>query len=267
MAKVDGVSVGTFVASTPNATPVSDVVTWLNGMSGWSAILQDDARRATLCGLPNTVAGAFGPQNCKNVTFQVITFYDFHGGVYQQNSPAGTTENVIFADNVITNFAGQGMFISSVSVANDFVFVNNVFHEKPTPGWTFIAQWSRSGNKSHVVFAHNSFVQNLRLATSGGWNADNYCLIANNAIGGIYWDVTPDLDLRIDGNHVYESSGSPSGATNHTVGGDALTIWQSIATGDITPKGELLTNLKLPVLSWDYLGSRRSKSDCAGASV
>lgn len=266
-AKVDGASVGTFAVSTPSATAVSAVVAWLNGLSGWSATTQNDERRASLCGLPGTIAGAFGPQNCKSVTLQIITFYDVHGDFYQQNSPANVTENVIVTDNIVSNFAGQGFFISSTSVANDFVFVNNSFHEAPGTGWTFLSQLARAGAKSHLVFGHNSYTQTLRLATSGGWNADAYCLIANNAIAGVYWDVTPDTDIRIDGNHVYATSGTPSGATNHTIGGDASTLWQSIAAGDVTPKSALLTNLKLPVLGRDYLGRRRSKADAAGAAV
>lgn len=270
-AKVDGVSVGTQDVTLAAATAVSTVVAWLNGLTGWIATTQDDTRRANLTSLSNNAGAAFGPQNVKSVTLQLYSFYDVHGDFYQQNSPANLTENVIVTDTIITNFAGQAFFISSTSVANDFVFVNVAYHDKGVGG-TFLSQLGRTGAKSHVVFAHISSTQEFLLRTAlgsgtGGWNADAYCMFANDAIKAISWDGTPDTDIRIANNHYYGTSGLPSGDVGGTAGGDASTLWQSIATGDVTPKGALLTNLKLPVLGRDYLGRRRSKADAAGAAV
>lgn len=266
-AKVDGVSVGTFVVSTAAATACSAVVAWLNGLAGWSASLQNDNRRASLCSIPLNIGGAFGPQNCKNALLQIVTFYDAHGDAYQQNSPAGLTENVIFADNVMTNFAGQFHFISSTSVANDFLFINNSFHEKPGTGWTFLSQWGRTGAKSHVVFAHNSSTQILYLRPAAGWNADPYCLVANNAINGIAWDGTPDGDIKIDQNHVYAINAAPAGSTGTTTGGDAETFWANAAIGDFTPMGALLAAKRKPAVRFDRRRRKRASLDTAGATA
>lgn len=266
-AKVGGVSVGTLTVTKAPPTAVSTVVNWLNTLSGWSAALQSDLIRANLCSIPNNIGGAFGPTNVKDVTLQIVTFLDAHGDFYQTNLPANTPENVVIADNVVTNWAGQGWFFSTTTQLNDFAVVNNAFYEKPIPGWTFLSQWGRASVKSHIVMAHNSSSQQLWIRVSQGTDPDAYCLVANNAISGIVWEGTPDAQVRIANNHYFAGSSVPSGDINGTVGGDTASLWQSAPSGDFTPKGALLTNLKLPAIARDYLGKRRSRTEVAGSAI
>lgn len=275
-AKVDGVSVGTFTTDrfyTVGNGRNSSVVNWLNSLSGWSATLQDDTRRASVLSVVGGTGVAFSARNCKNVTLQLVTYFDYHGDFYQQNSPAtSTTENVIVAHNVVTNFAGQCFFISSSSVARDFIFINNCFHGKAAfgayynPG-NFFSQIDRSGAKSHLVFAHNSSTQGFYIRTTGGWTADTYCLFADNVFRTLEWLTTPNANMRLADNHLFGGATTPSGSTNTTTGGTDTDLFQSVSTGDFTPKGALLTNLKVPAIRRDLQGRVRARMEAPGASV
>lgn len=275
-ARVDGAAVGTFTTDrfyTVGTGRNSSVVAWLNGLSGWSATLQEDTRRASVLGIVGGTGGAFSARNCKSVTLQLVTHFDYHGDFYQQNSPAtSTTENVIVAHNVVTKFAGQCFFISSSSVARDFVFLNNCFHGKAAfgayynPG-NFFSQIDRSGAKSHLVFAHNSSTQGFYIRTTGGWTADAYCLFAGNVFRTLEWLNTPNANMRLDGNHLFGGATTPSGSIATTTGGTDTDLFQSVSTGDFTPKGALLNNLKVPVIRRDLQGRVRARMEAAGAAV
>lgn len=278
-AKVDGASVGTFTTDrfyTVDNGRVSSVVNWINGLSGWSATLQDDTRRASVMSIVGGKGAGFTARNCKNVTLQLVTMFDIHGDVYQHlTTGSPLSENVILDGNVITNYCGQCFFISSSFQARDFMFVNNSFHGKPGPSGAgdynvkanFYSQLGRTGAKSHVVFAHNSSTQGWLLRSEDGFTVDQYCLIGNNVHTGIAWTGTAMAGLKIDGNHLFTGATNPTYGTNTTIGGGETDLWQSAANGDFTPKGALLSNLKLPALARDFRGRRRARADVAGASV
>lgn len=263
-AKVNGAVVGTRVVTNTPPTAVSTVVSWLRSLPGWSATIQSDAVRANLCSVQNNIGRAFAPRNVKNVTLQIVTFLDAHGDFYQTNVPANTSENVVIADNVVTNFAGQGFFLSTNSDIADYLIVNNGFHGKLVPGWTFLSQWGRTGAKSHIVMAHNSSTQALWIRTSEGMKTDAYCLVADNALGGLAWNGPPDRDVRICDNHLFSGNAALPGGTNTTIGGDATSLWQNAQGGDFTPKKELLMNLKVPSMEHDQKHRKRATLDCAG---
>ena len=263
-AKVDGSSVGTFAVGRTSGATMTTVVAWLNGLTGWSATLQDASLHPALLSISGGIGGAFTAQNVKNTTLQLYTYFDLHADWYQQNSPANTTENVIVYGNNVSRTDGQMVFISSTSVANDYLFLNNCWSLK-NQALTYYSQWGRSGTKSHVVMAHNSSSQQLWLRPSGGWTADTYCLVANNALLSIVWDGTPSGNIKIANNHYLTGATLPSGDVGGTIGGTVTDVWQSAAGGDYTPKGALLTNLKTRAFSRDLLGVDRSRVDAAGA--
>lgn len=275
-AKVDGATVGTFTTDrfyTATNGRNSSVVNWLNGLAGWSATLQDDTRRASVLSVVGGKGAGFTARNCKNVTLQLVTMFDQHGDVWQHlTTGSPITENVIVADNVITNFAGQCFFIASSFAARDFIFLNNGFHGKPGPSYAgdynvrsdFFSQMSRSGVKSHVVFAHNSMTQGWLLRPADGFNADGYCLWANNVARSMAWVGTPDADIRIVNNHLLAGATLPAGTTGSSMGGTEEDLWQNPAAGDFAPQGALLTNLKPPSLRNDRNRKARKASDCAG---
>lgn len=263
-AKVNGAVVGTQVVTNTPPTSVSTVASWLGGLAGWSANVQSNAVRANLCSIPNNIGGAFSPQNVKNETLQIVTFLDAHGDLYQTNVPANTPENVVIADNVVTNFAGQCFFLSTNTDIADYLIVNNAFHGKAVRGWTFLSQWGRAGTKSHIVMAHNSSTQALWIRPNEGMNADAYCLLADNALGGLAWNGTPDPDVRISDNHLFGGNTAPAGGINTTIGGDAASLWRNAQGGDFTPRQELLLNPKVPSMSYDQRRRKRATLDCAG---
>lgn len=272
-AKVNGASVGSFTVnkyySVANGRN-SSVVAWLNGLPGWAATLQDDTRRVTFCSNVGGKGAAFGPINCKNTALQIVTMFDQHGDVWQ-HLINGVPENVIVADNVITNFAGQCFFIASTTPARDFIFLNNCYHGKPTvPGSynikeNFYSQLDRSGVKSHVVIAHNSSTQGWWLRPASGFDADAYCMWANNAMLQLSWLGTPDADIRIANNHIMSSAPSPGPDTATVIGGSETSLWQNAAAGNFRPAGELLANPKAPVLKFDRTGKKRGSVDSVGA--
>lgn len=265
-AKVDGTSVGTFAVGRTSGATMTTVVAWLNGLTGWSATLQDASLHPALLSIAGGIGGPFTAQNVKSTTLQLYTYFDLHADWYQQNSPANVQENVIAFGNICSNIDGQMMFLSSVSPTNDFFFLNNCWSLK-NQSLTFYSQLGRAGAKSHVVIVHNSSTQQLWLRPAAGWNADAYCLIANNVLLSIVWDGTPDTDISISNNHYLTGATVPSGDVGGTVGGTVTTAWQSVSTGDFSPRGSLLTNLKTRIMRRDGQGQHRSRVDVAGAYV
>lgn len=278
-ARVDGVSVSTFTTTIyyENSTGQNtNVVAWLNGLPGWSATLQDNSRKASVLSIPGAKGAGFTARNCKNVTLQIVTMFDMHADLWQHlTTGAPITENVVFADNVVTNFVGQGMFISSSFECRDFIFVNNGFHGKPGPSYAgdynikgnAFSQIGRSGRKSHLIMAHNSFTQGLLLRNNDGFASDIYTLIANNVFSSMNWDNngTPTANLAIKGNHLSTGALLPAASTSTSIGGSEADLWQSATTGDFTPKGALLANLKTPSVQYDRNRKKRAAIDCAGA--
>jgi len=270
-AKVNGLVVGTLQVSksASSATPCSAVVSWLNGLPGFRASLQDDSRRATMCSLPNLKGTSFGPANLKSTTLQVVTMFDIHSDVWQQLF-SGITENVIFCDNVIKDHVGQCFFISTPQPARDFIFVNNCYYGKKVLGqysrtdW-FSNQLGRSGMKSHVVFAHNSTTQQWWFRTEDGFDVDPYCLFASNVAPSVNWRGKPTSKLQITDNHFYAMTTRLAMSTGTSIGGSEEQIWPRAAAGDFTPNGPLLYATAKPCVLQDSRGRSRQRSDVPGA--
>ena len=265
-AKVDGASVGTFSVGRTSGATVATTVAWLNGLTGWSATLQDNSLHPAFLSIAGGIGGAFTAQNVKSTTLQLYTYYDIHADWYQQNSPANVTENVIAYGNNISRTDGQMVFLSSTSVSNDYLFINNCWSLK-NQSLALYSQWGRSGTKSHVAMAHNSSSQQLWLRPAAGWTADTYCLVANNVFLSIVWDGTPSANVTIANNHYLTGASLPSGDVGGTIGGTVATLWQNAAGGDYSPKGALITNLKTRIFGRDMNGAARARIDVPGAYV
>ncbi|MBF9151380.1 hypothetical protein [Novosphingobium jiangmenense] len=270
-ARVNGGIVGTFEASKSSSTATScaEVVDWLNRLPGFSAVLQDNTRRATMCSLTKLKGGAFGPTPVKGVALPVVTMFDIHADFWQHLFQ-GIEENVIVADNVVREFVGQCFFISSPAQARDFVFVNNCFAAKNVyvqygrKDYLF-SQIGRAGRKSHLVFAHNSMTQGWAFRTEDGMEIDRYCLFANNVSPNVVWSGPPSEQMKVTNNHLFAMSAPPAGSTGTTTGGTEAEIWPGEATGDFTPAGTLAASVSQPSLAWDAKGRRRGVADAAGA--
>lgn len=264
--KENGAVIGTKTVTKSGPTTLcSEVVTWINSLSGWSATLQSDLVRATACSKPLNIGGAFTAINVKGKTLQIVTFIDSHGDVYQTNIPANTPENVVVADNVITNFSGQCFFLSTTSALKDFVFINNAFHDSGVSGYTFYSQFGRSGAQSHIVVAHNSMTQGWLFRPDSGFKSDTYCLFSNNVVPSIAWTGTPDMGMQISHNHCYSMSTAAVGSVGSSFGGSATQIWPTAASGNFAPSGNLLMASAASSVTFDWQGRRRAESDAQGA--
>ncbi|MBB4613086.1 hypothetical protein [Novosphingobium taihuense] len=273
-ARVDGEVVGTFTTDrfyTVAAGRNSSVARWINSLPDWSAILHDDTRRASVLSRVGGKGAGFAEMDCRDAPLELVTMFDYHGDFYQQNTPAAwTTENVVVAGNVITNFAGQCFFISSVSPSQDFIFVENCFHGKPgSTGYNrrdhFFSQLDRKGPKSHVVFAHNSMTQGWVLRTAGGFRADRYCLWTNNVLGGLQWLGPAQPAIRLTRNYLFRDPRVPAGAIDTETGGTEADLFVDAQRGDFAPHGRLGLAAMAPVLTWDSGGRRLGRASPPGA--
>lgn len=277
-AKVDGVSVGSFVAlSTPAgwaadvAYTVQNFVAWLNGLTGWSAALLNNTRVAWSL-VPQgsgLIPGAWAARNVKGVTLTLDSTFDIHADWYQLQS-GGNRENVVIADNITTDFVGQ--IFHTEGNFTDVVVLNNAWHIKdPWPGGgnrlnargTF-----HSRVQSHSVFAHNTVAgQIFRISGQGylGSDMDSHCLIANNALNYFEWFSGTDASPTIKDNHFFEGASDIAYAVGTTVGGAEADLFADAAAGDFTPQGALLANLKGPVLRRDAGKVSRTIAAPAGA--
>jgi hypothetical protein len=269
-ARVDGVSVGTFTISstTLGATyDVADVVAWINTLPDWSATLLDDTVRASF--LIHTPSGIHGFNNISvkpgPTTFS--TAIDLHVDFAQF---IATNENAIFLNTVVWNIDAQNIYPGTTTGMRDTFYVNCAFH-LGAAGTGLVSQLSSAS--SHVVVAHCTLAnQSLNMRTDfTDWrkfNPDAYCLVANNVMSAILWSGTPDTDLVITGNHTHGfdiHSTVPSGAVNHSTGGDGSTLFADMAAGDFTPAGALLANLKAPIVKYDRNRVLRGATAATGA--
>ncbi len=274
-AKVAGSSVGTFTltadaagfAANTNYT-VQNVVTWLNTLTNWSATLLDNTRRAVALGKPgaNPVGGAFSATDCKTAPLTLETVFDLHTDMWRLFT--GTQENVVCADNVFYDCVGQGYWITSNGGTGlkDVIIVNNTMHQDTADPDAEFSYTQLADIQSHVVFAHNSLTQGINLrSASSSYNPDAYCLVANNVSVFINWTGTADVNLTLKDNHLFTGGTVPIYATGTTIGGVDATLFASAATGDFTPIGALLTNLKTPVVARDLARAVRATPDAAGA--
>lgn len=270
-AKVAGSTVGTFTLRNAEADfnantnyTVANVVGWLNSLSGWTATLLDNTRRATALSRTNNAGGSFEAANVKTAPLTLATMFDQHGDLWQWG---GTPENVIFSDNLCYNNSVQSIFFGPPAGISDAMVVNNVFDldESDFNFGSFLNQLGAV--QSHVVIAHNSITnQETVLRRDTDYNPDNYCLLANNVASSIRWlGVGTDSDLAIRHNHLHTGSSLPAGSTGTTFGGNRTTLFVDAVGGDFTPQGPLLDILKTPVLRYDRTGAARGVPALLGA--
>lgn len=276
-ARVDGVTVGTFTVLSTEAAftagtnyNVSNVVNWINTLSGWTAVLQNDTRIA--CALTNGAAGygAFTNINVKTATLQLYTAFDLHTDFYQKDS-INLVENVIIYGNSGTDIDAQFIMIGG-NDSRDWAIIGNALDaldpSVDNPGGTTLAsQFSRAHR--HVIFAHNSFPQQTLALRTGAssvqqYDPDAYCLVANNSVRNISWDTTADADLVIKNNHLHTGV-TGTGSPGEVKSGTPSTLYANYDIGDFTPAGALATNLKTAVWAWDLKGARRNPSARPGA--
>jgi len=256
--KVDGVSVGAItLQNTVTTDPyfdVSDVVTWINTLTDWTATLLDDTRRATALAKDGSTFG-WTDYDAKTAPQTLIAKFDLHGDWYQVQS---ALENVVIADNVGTDLETQDIFFTG-QVLKDFLVVNNVWHNGLV--YDYVSQFSAA--QGHVVLAHNTWANQVvwHRTLSGVYNPDTYCLFANNTFS--YWSAfSSDTDLVTTNNHQQTGTGY---GTNVSVGGTEATLFADSAGGDFTPVGALLANLKTPVVKYDQAQALRGTTAPAGA--
>lgn len=284
-ARVDGVSVGTFTVDSTEAAflagtnyNVANVVNWLNSLAGWTATLLDDSRVATVLGLTGTKTSNntanFTNVDCKTAPLTLVTMFDVHADWGQYNVGSTAYENIVIANNTVIGAVTQNLFIgNNSSPIRDFIVVNNSFHNDGDSKTNAIFS-QFLGNHGHMVTAHNTFAnQELRCRSSNV--VDAYCLLANNALvafaAEVLGGVTGAVGLTIRDNHLQTGGNVPPAnfifptATGTTVGGAEADLFPRAASGDFTPAGVLLSNLKRPVIRHGARGTRRSLSDVAGA--
>lgn len=278
-AKVDGSSVGTYTVYNTSAKWIadedywpSDVVAWLNGLTDWSATTVDDTRRATACSTTGNKGAAFTDVDAKTSALTVVTMFDLHADFWQQ-STAGDTENVIIANNLITDFAGQCFFINVAGDSRDVFFVNNAYHGKASNGEYntkefFFSQVDNSGDKTHVVVAHNSMTQGWVFDPSA-YASDEYCVFSNNAVKTMNVDAgTFDAGYIVANNHIFSTGSDQVTVSSGTSqAGDEGSLWDDAAAGDFDPAGALLSNLAVPVLAFDLEDAARGATSAKGALV
>ncbi len=265
-----GNSVGHYAGTSGDGYTMQDVVNWLNGFTGVTAILDSDKWRASAGTLPTLRAQGFPATDIKDTVLQIYTAFDRHGDWFQQRI-ASVSENIIAYDNIAINLQTQNLFIASTADARDFLFFNNAFWNDPqaSPYFDHEIVTSQLGNTgsahSHVVIAHcTNANQGLLIRTDiSGFEMDSYCLIANNTCIRLDFAGAVDADPSIKGNHVH--SGENIAGLDGTSGGDELSLFTDAAAGDFAPQGSLAANLNSAVVALDLNRSLRVNNTAAGA--
>lgn len=246
------------------ALPMMDVVEWIDRQTGWRANLLDGSRAGNYIGMPGNVETGFADTDSKSAALTLVSSIPLHTDWYQLSFGSDDDENVVLAFNKVHNSSAQNIFISGDAThPRDFIIINNAFDNHSSDG--LLSQWGRAPF-SHVVMAHNTWsTQGVILRADQGFSADGFCLIANNVMPTLTWAGTPDVEVVIADNHLMAGAKNPSGAARTTIGGSHNTLFVNTSEGDFTPAGELLSNLKLPVVAMDASGGTRIPPSPAGA--
>lgn len=270
-AKVGGATVGTFTIQSSEAAytantnyTVQNVVTWLNSLSGWSATLLDNSRFAAVLSKSGNSGAAFSATDVKSAPLTLVTTFDYHADFYADESGG---ENVVIFGNKGTNHYNQDIFFYSPSGARDYHVVNNAFHNGTSTNPNHAAQSSQLGYvHSHVVIAHNTLAnQALLLRVDTGYAPDGYSMIANNVCRDFSWQGPGNGVLVLARNHLHTGAVGAAIGDQTTVGGTLADLFAGAASGDFTPSGALVANLKTPVVSFDRGGRQRGQPDAAGS--
>jgi hypothetical protein len=243
---------------------VNFINTTLKGLDpGWDAtLLNTQGRRASSASLAGLKGQGFGDTNCRTTPRVIVSNFDAHGDWYQQRFNT-ITENVIAYQNVAFDMQTQNIFISSNVPARDFIFISNALGNDPIGSDYFleevvatqIGRSNAANAMSHIVVAHCS-MPNQRIIFRNDGTAfstfDAYCLVANNVCRGLTKSIADrPVGAVIKNNHIHAGQTPLAEATGTSIGGDRSSLFASFATGDFTPQGALLSNLKPPVVSFD----------------
>lgn len=267
----DGTTIGTYVVYTEELYYQSDanyfvhnVVDWINTKPGWTAILDNDERRAANVNLPTETQVKNSPQ-------QLVTSFDPHSDFYQKGTTSPHENIVIFGNRVVATTT-QDTMIGGSGLSADWLVANNAFHNASTAVEDHTALKSHTNHDcSHLVYVHNTWV-NQPLFVDANVNPDAYCMFSNNSTArmqqgtyGVGVDISPFV-VKDQHYHTFKAS-ITIGSTGCTIGGDEFSLYVDAASGDFTPAGELIdpANLKPAALRFDINGNERSALDAAGA--
>jgi hypothetical protein len=253
------------------------VNTTLKGLdAGWSATLLDTTgRRASSGTLTGLKGQGFGDTNCKTTPQTIVSSFDAHGDWYQQRFST-ITENVIAYQNVAFNMQTQDIFISSNVPARDFIFLSNALGNDPVGSDYFNentvgSQLGRANTgilMSHLVIAHCSLPNQTISFRNDGTpfsTFDSYSMVANNVCRNITKATAGrTIGAVIKNNHIHAGQTVLSEATGTSSGGNRDSLFVGFNTGNFTPAGALLTNLKPPVASFDTGNLTSGASAVAG---
>lgn len=247
---------------------VQDVADWINSLSGWSAAVHDDARRASMLGIPGTKGVGFGDTSASS-GITLSTTVDYHADFYQQS---GHADNVIIDGNRVYD-TECAMFLTGADTAIntlDCIIINNAMMNSVATGQYYdptngFSQFQKKVH-SHFVFAHNTMAfQGILMVAASGFNPDGYSMVAANSLTSLTWNGTPDPDLTIKDNVIDSGGSSPAGAIGTVLGGNYSSKFAGADSGDFTPAGVLAVNFKTPVVRHDLFGQDRVELCAAGA--
>jgi hypothetical protein len=261
---------------------MSEVVDWINTFTGWSATLIDNTYAATDLGVPfnhpqgkSAPSRAFSAVNVKDTVFNLITAVDVHADGYQTRTGIHN-ENIVMFDTYF-HMAGKILYIAN-EPTDDFIVANNQFIAMPDTGNYYTTSSNSpigppATQHKHVVVVHNSWVAQDVFVRMNDSEADAYCLFANNVFRRFLGTSYPPRANVVVGNHIHGGylsphgvlNGVPNGTVNTTVGGDDASLFVDAAGLDLTPAGELLANLKTPVVKFGVNRVARGATAPAGA--
>lgn len=252
--KVDGLTVGTWVAAINGSVnyTMTDLVAWLNTLSDVTATLNSAKWSAQYAGAPGNGDASTPATDIKTapVTFTARSY--LHADIYQGTS---SSSNLIMSGNIGYNLIDQFLWNSSGGAADykDIAMYNNCWHQ--TSSYYYRIQIAIT----HLVFVNNSM--NYSLYVDNALN--QYSLVAGNVV--LSFEGSATVSSAYKNNHVMNAGGKQTGQVGYSQGGNAADLFASVVTGDFTPAGLLLTNLKSVTGRYDKDGLRRQSPTTAGA--
>lgn len=266
-AKISGSEIDTFLVGRAasyvggDQFNIADVVDWINALNGWSAVLLDDTRRATSLGLSGTNGGAFADVDVSN-GLTLVSQFDLHPDWYQGViSSSASLENIVVFGNETSQSLAQLIFLTN-GTYRDFAIVNNAFHQKDDSG--YLSQLDATFQ--NLLFVHNSF-SGQRVLLRSEYSDDAHTLIASNVFDNSGIEPGASSNGVYKNNHYFSASNLIAGDSSATIGGNSSSLYLNAASGNFTPQGELIQNLKPPVFSYDLHGKKRGATAPAGALV
>jgi len=217
---------------------VGGIVSAINAVPGWVAVLQDNSRPSDTISSPGN-KHAYGPVSAKSVVIQFITAFDVHMDYLQQAT--GTFNNAMRCENVCVDGFYQELLIGGSGYQQDICFLNEV-HKLAGSSTTesgLIAQFVGT-QVSHLYFEHCTMV-NQKLQTRTGWVFDAYSANKNC----LFRRYDSGNNAHSDGSHfmLTTAPSAISGGTSCTSGGTATSLMVDPDNSNFKPQGALLSNL------------------------